>query len=290
MPAVTVERTDLAVPSADAVLAQASAENFRVASRVLPRAQRDHLIALYGYARLVDDIGDEQPGDRAAQLDWVEGELDTIYAGATPSHALMARVAETIGACALPREPFDRLVAANRQDQTVTRYADFDALLAYCDLSAAPVGELVLRIFGQATPERIALSDRVCAGLQVVEHLQDVAEDFAMGRVYLPQADLDAFGCSEADIAAPTASGPLRAALAGVGARAAQLLSAGPPLVRELPRRPAFAVAGFTGGGRAALGALRAADWDVLGQRPRPARVTVLRAVARTLLEARRWP
>jgi squalene synthase HpnC len=279
---------DVAMPSADAVLAQASAENFRVASRVLPRAQRDHLVALYGYARLVDDIGDEQPGDRAAQLDWVERELDTIYAGGAPTHALMARLAETIAACALPREPFDRLIAANRQDQTVTRYGDFDALLAYCDLSAAPVGELVLRVFGQATPQRIALSDRVCAGLQVVEHLQDVAEDLANGRVYLPLADLEAWGCDEADLAAPSASGPLRAALASVGASAAHLLSAGAPLPRELPWRPAVAVAGFTGGGRAALGALRAADWDVLAQRPRPARVTVLRAVGRTLLEAHR--
>jgi squalene synthase HpnC len=285
MPALTA---DVAVPSADAVLAQASAENFRVASRVLPQAERDHLVALYGYARLVDDIGDEQPGDRSAQLDWVQGELDAIFAGAAPSHPLMARLAETIEACTLPREPFDRLVAANRQDQTVTRYADFDALLAYCDLSAAPVGELVLRVFGQATPQRIALSDRVCAGLQVVEHLQDVGEDYAAGRVYLPVADLEACGCDEADLGAAVASPALRATLAALGARAAQLLSAGPPLVRELPWRPAVAVAGFTGGGRAALGALRAAEWDVLGRRPRPSRVTVLRAIGRTLLEARR--
>jgi squalene synthase HpnC len=285
MPALTAE---VAIPSADAVLAQASAENFRVASRVLSRAERDHLLALYGYARLVDDIGDEQPGDRAAQLDWVERELDAIYAGAAPTHPLLARLAPTIEACALPREPFDRLIAANRQDQTVTRYADFQALLDYCDLSAAPVGELVLRVFGQATPERIALSDRVCAGLQVVEHLQDVAEDHAMGRVYLPQEDLDACGCPASDLGAATASPALRAALGRIGARAAQLLSAGPLLARELPWRPAVAVAGFTGGGRAALAALRAADWDVLGRRPRPSRVSVARAVARALREARR--
>ena len=279
---------DVAMPSADAVLAQASAENFRVASRVLPAAQREHLLAVYGYARLVDDIGDEQPGDRAAQLDWVQRELDAIYGGADASHPLMARLAQTIAACDLPREPFDRLIAANRQDQTVTRYADFDALLAYCDLSAAPVGELVLRVFGAATPQRIALSDRVCAGLQIVEHLQDVAEDLAQGRVYMPMADLAACGCPEADLGAATASPALRATLARVGARAAALLGAGPALVCELPWRPAIAVAGFTGGGRAALRALRTADWEVLGRRPRPSRVTVLRAVARTLVEARR--
>lgn len=276
------------VPQADAVLVQASAENFPVASRALPRAQREHLFALYGYARLVDDLGDEAPGDREAHLDWVERELDAIFAGQAPEHLLMGRLAATVAACDLPRDPFDRLLAANRQDQHVTRYADFDALLAYCRLSAAPVGELVLRVFGRATPDRIELSDRVCAGLQVVEHLQDVAEDHAAGRVYLPQADLAACGADEDDLAADHPSPALRDALALVGRRADALLAAGPRLVRRLPPRPAFAVAGFAGGGRAALGALRAADWDVLGARPRPSRAAVARAVARTLLEAAR--
>ena len=286
MPALTSAPATL--PRADAVLAQASEENFRVAGRALSRAQRAHLLALYGYARLVDDIGDEAPGDRGAQLDWVDGELDAIFAGAQPGHPLMVRLAATVRACSLPRDPFDRLVAANRQDQAVTRYEDFDALLAYCDLSAAPVGELVLRVFDQATPERIALSDRVCAGLQVVEHLQDVAEDLAAGRIYLPLADLAAAGAREADLHEHSASPVLRVALARIGARARALLAAGPPLVRRLPPRPALAVAGFVGGGRAALDALRDADWDVLARRPRASKPAVARAVARTLLEASR--
>jgi len=173
---------------------------------------------------------------------------------------------------AIGPDPLLRLIEANRQDQVISRYGDFDELLAYCQLSAAPVGELVLHVFDRATPDRIALSDRVCAGLQVVEHLQDVAEDRARGRIYLPRQDLERFGCSESDLDQPTASPALRAALAFEAQRARELLDDGVPLMRRLPRRPALAVAGFVAGGRAALDALDRADHDVLGARPRPSR------------------
>jgi squalene synthase HpnC len=297
MPAATMTATQTthppagaiagAPPDAAAVLARASGENFPVASRVLPRATRGHLLAIYGFARLVDDIGDEAGGDRCALLDWVEGELDLAYVG-EPTHPLMRRLAGSVRACRLPREPFERLIAANRQDQVTARYRDLDALLAYCRLSAAPVGELVLCVFGRATPERIARSDRVCAGLQIVEHLQDVAEDRARGRVYLPQADLQRHGCPEADLDADSASAALRAVIAIEARAARRLLAAGVGLVRELPPRPALAVAAFVAGGRAALDAIERARWDVLDGKPRPSRLGVARALARTLREALR--
>jgi squalene synthase HpnC len=272
-------------PSAEAVLARAVEENFPVASRALPRAQRDHLLALYGFARLVDDIGDEAAGDRTALLDWAEAELGRVYAGEPPEHPLMRTLAATVSACDLPREPFERLISANRQDQVVARYRDLDALLAYCRLAAAPVGELVLHVFGLATPERIALSDRVCAGLQLAEHLQDVGEDRARGRVYLPQSDLARCGCALEDLDAPVASTALRGVVAIELRQARRLLAAGVPLARSLPPRPAFAVATFVAGGRAALDAIEHARWDVLGRRPRPTRVGIVRALARTLRE-----
>src|SRR6202000_1824167 len=119
----------------------------------------------------------------------------------------------TVRACELPSGPVERLIEANRLDQVKTRYETFDQLLAYCQLSAAPVGELVLGIFGAATPERVALSDRVCAGVQLVEHLQDIAEDRGRDRVYLPREDLIRFGCNDGDLSAePTDS--LRALIA----------------------------------------------------------------------------
>ncbi len=217
---MTVQR----LPSRDAIMVQARDENFPVALWLLGPRMRRHLLAIYGFARLVDDVGDEVAGDRLALLDQLERELDV------PVHPVMRTLATTISECALPREPFLRLIEANRRDQVVTRYDSFEELLDYCQLSAAPVGELVLHMFGNATPVRIALSDKLCAGLQVIEHLQDVDEDAARGRVYIGEFD------------------------AVAGARS--LLREGAPLVRLLSGRARLAVAGFLAGGRVALEAL----------------------------------
>jgi squalene synthase HpnC len=255
------------LPGQDAVMEQAGRENFTVASALLGAERRRHLRALYGYARLVDDVGDEAPGDRLALLDEVRAQLDAVYAGAEPAHRVMRTLAVTIAACALPDGPFRRLIEANRVDQATTRYETFDQLLGYCQLSAAPVGELVLGVFAAATPERVALSDRICAGLQITEHLQDIAEDHARGRIYMPREDLIRFGCDDASLSAyPTES--LRALIAFEARRARALLSSGAPLARTLPLRPRIAVAGFVAGGRAALDGLPGGGRDEPGAGP----------------------
>ncbi len=261
------------VPDAAAVFAQAPAENFPVASRFLPRHVRQHLFAIYGFARLTDDIGDEAPGDRRALLDWLEADLERAATG-SPTHPVLRRLAPSLREADLPLQPFRDLIEANRRDQVVHRYETFDDLVGYCMLSAAPVGRLVLAVFEAATPERIARSDDVCVALQVVEHLQDVGEDVGQDRVYLPRQDLAAEGCSTADLRAAHASPALRRVVAREAGRARALLASGPALAASLPLRPRLAVAGFTAGGHAALDAIRRADHDVLGVtcRPRPAR------------------
>jgi len=243
-----------ALPAPREVMVQARRENFTVASVLLGRRRRRHLMAIYGFARLVDDVGDEASGDRSALLDRVESELDQIFAGERPEHPIMTALAHSVWTCGLDRDPFQRLIEANRRDQVVTRYRTFDELLSYCKLSAAPVGELVLAVFDAATPDRIALSDRICAGLQVTEHLQDMSEDYARGRVYLPREDLERFGCSDEDLAGAAPPTPqTRALIAFEAQRAHRLLTEGAPLARTLPPRPRLAVAGFVAGGRAAL-------------------------------------
>jgi squalene synthase HpnC len=247
------------LPATDAVLDQAADENFTVASLIVGRRQREHLKAIYGFARLVDDVGDEAAGDRNRMLDGIDAELDQIFAKRTlghEPHPLMAALAVSARECSFPEHPFRRLVQANRQDQVVTRYETFDELMAYCRLSAAPVGELVLHVFEHATPDRIELSDRVCAGLQVTEHLQDVVEDLERGRIYMPREDLLACGCDpENPVGSPPAA---RMALTELESyRALGLLAAGIPLRRSLPLRPGIAVAGFVAGGRSALAELQ---------------------------------
>jgi squalene synthase HpnC len=257
-----------ALPSREQVLPQAGRENFTVASGILGRRRARQLMAIYGFARLVDDVGDEAVGDRAALLDIVALELHRAFAEPgteAPQHPLMQELAVTVHECRLPIGPFERLIEANRMDQVLTRYETFAQLLEYCQLSAAPVGELVLGVFGAATPNRVALSDRVCAGLQVVEHLQDIAEDHSRGRVYMPREDLERFGCSEEDLAAAPPSANLRALISFEAARARALLSSGGPLARTLPLAPRLAVAGFAAGGMQALETLE------LGRASRPA-------------------
>jgi squalene synthase HpnC len=268
-PERTIAPAPGALPSMESVLGQAAAENFPVALRLLPQRVRDHLLAVYGFARLADDIGDEAQGDRAALLDWLAAELDRASRGVA-THPLLVRLTPTIRQFDLPLDPFQRLIEANRQDQIVRRYETFDDLLGYCMLSAAPVGELVLRIFEVSSPERIALSDDVCRGLQIVEHLQDVAEDMAADRVYLPQRDLSLLGCTEAALHSPRTSPALRAVLRYEAGRARRLLASVAPLARQLPFQPRMAVCGFAAGGLAALDAIEAAGYEVLARRCRP--------------------
>ena len=280
-------------------LDKAAGENFPVAPFFLPKDWRTDLIAVYGFARLVDDIGDGDlaPGgadarllgvspaeaaDRLLLLDAFEADLDRVFHG-TPGHPLLRRLQATVRRRSLTPEPFLGLIAANRQDQLVTRYETYDDLLAYCELSANPVGRLVLAVTGTSTPERIRLSDAICTALQIVEHLQDVAEDLGRDRIYLPAEDMKRFHVQEADLAAKTASASVRALVAYEAQRARELLNEGAPLVGSVHGRLKLLLAGFVAGGRAALRAIAAAEHDVLPGPPKPGRLQLLREVGVTL-------
>lgn len=245
-------------------LDKAAGENFPVAPFFLPKAWRTDLMAVYGFARLVDDIGDgdlapggadarllgvspAQAEDRLVLLDAFEADLDRVFDG-TPSHPLLRRLQPTVRRRALTPEPFLGLIAANRQDQLVTRYETYDDLLAYCELSANPVGRLVLAVTGTETPERVRLSDAICTALQIVEHLQDVAEDLGRDRIYLPAQDMKRFHVQEADLATTTAGASVRALVAYEAERARDLLNEGAPLVGSVNGRLKLLLAGFVAG------------------------------------------
>jgi squalene synthase HpnC len=274
------------LPGEAAIMPRAGGENFAVAALVLGRETRDHLLAIYGFARLVDQLGDEVEGDRLAKLDALEAEVDRVFGG-TPRHPLMQRLQASARACSFPRGPFDRLIEANRRDQSEVDYATFEALRDYCRYSADPVGELVLHVFGVATPERVALSDDVCTALQLAEHWQDVAEDAARGRIYLPAEDRERFGVEPADLSAPHAGGPLRELLRFEVDRARALLDQGAALVGTLRGRARIAVAGYVAGGRAALDAIEAAGYDVLPGAPKPAKPHRVALTLRALVTGR---
>ncbi|MEU9171076.1 squalene synthase HpnC [Streptomyces sp. NPDC048420] len=280
-------------------LDKAAGENFPVAPFFLPRDWRTDLMAVYGFARLVDDIGDGDlaPGgedarllgvspsdaaDRLLLLDAFEADLNRVFSG-EPRHPLLRRLQPTVRRRALTPEPFLGLIAANRQDQLVTRYETYDDLLAYCGLSANPVGRLVLAVTGTSTPERIRHSDAICTALQIVEHLQDVAEDLGRDRIYLPAEDMKRFHVQEADLATKTAGASVRALVAYEAQRARDLLNEGAPLVGSVHGRLKLLLAGFVAGGRAAIHAVAAAEYDVLPGPPKPGKLRLLREVGVTL-------
>jgi squalene synthase HpnC len=266
------DRLELAT---DVIAARATTENFPVALRILSADQRRHLMAIYRFARLTDQIGDAAHGNRLAMLDELQRQVNTCVDADTNGgerHPIIETLLPTIRECGLPIGPFHRLIDANRLDQHKHRCENYQELLDYCDLSANPVGELVLHVFGVATPERIRQSDAVCTGLQFVEHWQDVKEDYAAGRIYLPSEDLVKFGCREEELGADTASHALRELLRFECERAHGLLDEGVPLVRSLRGRARLAIGGFVAGGRAALDAIARDSYDVMGGAPRARR------------------
>ncbi|WP_419918062.1 squalene synthase HpnC [Candidatus Poriferisocius sp.] len=253
-------------------MTQRGSENFPVVLRVVPARPRSHLLAIYGFARLVDDIGDEYGGDRSAALDWVEAELARARTGEA-THPAMARLTPLLAEFAIGDEPFLALIEANRIDQRRHRYRTQAELAQYCALSANPVGQLVLAVFGAATPERIALSDAVCTGLQLVEHLQDIGEDYTeKGRIYFPADEMARFAVDEGDLGAARASSQLRRLVAHQCDSARGLLNRGEPLVASLNGWARVTVAGYVAGGLATLDAIAAADHEVLGKLRTPSR------------------
>jgi squalene synthase HpnC len=248
----------------DAMLTRSTRENFPVALRMLPAARRRHLMAVYGFARITDDIGDEAPpADRSRLLDELEADVLRLNGG-QPRLPVIRALEPTVRELGVPIQPFLDLIAANRQDQIVLRYQTFDELVGYCRLSANPIGQLVLYVFGAYSQPRADLSDQVCTALQLAEHWQDVAEDCAAGRIYLPAEDLNRYGVTEADLTAAAAGPRLRELMTFETQRARRLLDDGAPLVGTLRGMSRLAVAGYVAGGRAALASITAAGYDVL--------------------------
>ena len=266
------------------VRAAEAGENFPVALRILPARLRSELHATYGYARYVDDLGDELTGDRVGALEAVAAEVRRLYAREPVMDPVVAGMGPLVRRAGVPADCLLRLVEANLRDQDHPRYQSFAELLDYCRLSANPVGEVVLTIFGAATPDRVELSDRICTALQLLEHWQDIGEDYAEGRVYLPKEDLDRFGVTEEDLGAARAGDALRRLVAFETTRAVAWLGAGAPLVSTLHGWARLAVSGYVAGGRAAAGRVRRADHDVLGGQVKPTRSDIAAAWAEGLL------
>ncbi len=245
-------------------------ENFSVASLLLPRTLRQHIANIYAYCRWADDLADEihDPQQSLDLLDWWQSELDHCYRGQKACHPVFVALRETIEQYEIPQKPFADLLVAFRQDQRITRYKDLEELLNYCGYSANPVGRLVLYLGRCHTDDRAALSDSICTGLQLANFWQDVARDWDIGRVYLPQDACRQFGFSESDFARRQSTDSFRQLLAAQVEIAEKFLRRGLPLAQNMSPGLQRPVALFAAGGLATLKAIRRQGYDVWTRRP----------------------
>jgi squalene synthase HpnC len=263
---------DYTVPQAEAYtrwLATHHYENFHVVSWLLPKRLHQDFYNVYSYCRWADDLGDEM-GDTAESLRlltwWREG-LQAMYAGQA-THPVFVALGGTVKRYAIPQQPFEDLIRAFEQDQTVTRYRNWEELFGYCRCSANPVGRLVLYLCGYSDAERQRLSDATCTALQLANFWQDVTVDWEKGRVYIPLEVLDRHGSSVEEIGAKRATPGFVAAMREVVDRARALFLDGLPLSGMVDRRLAVDIELFSRGGMRVLDKIAAQGYDVLSRRP----------------------
>jgi squalene synthase HpnC/squalene synthase HpnD len=261
-------------------------ENFNVVSWLLPKALHQHFYNVYAYCRWADDLGDEVPdATRALELlDWWERELDVCYEG-NPSHPVFVALRETIVARDIPKQPFADLLKAFRQDQTVKRYPNWDAVLGYCVYSANPVGRLVLYLCGYRDQQRQRLSDATCTALQLANFWQDVSRDLDIGRIYIPLDAAAAQGLSESDIVERRFDERYVRLMKDLIARTRVLFAEGRPLAKMVDGRLSVDLEMFTRGGLAVLDAIEAMGYDTLHHRPAVSKVKQAALLGRTLLK-----
>lgn len=265
------------IDSADSycrLLATRHYENFAVASKIVPGRIRLDLMRFYGFCRTTDDLGDESGSSEAALARlarWRE-ETQAFFAGAAPVHPVLIALRETVEHYGLDKQPFLDLIAANEQDQRVHSYETWPQLEAYCMLSAAPVGRVVLRFFGIANPVTEKLSDDVCIGLQLANHAQDVSRDAKIGRSYLLQEDL--------------AEGGTRGAVKALVDRARSLLASGKTLETMAPGPLRLQLALYRLGGLAVCDAIEHLGYATEVTRPSVSKRAKMGILARAVIEA----
>lgn len=246
-------------------------ENFSVASRFVDGSKRRDLARIYAYCRTTDDLGDESPdGTATARLDRWRSDVEALFAGVAPVHPVLVALRPTIREHGMPAQPFLDLIEANVLDQTVSRYATWDDLYGYCRLSAAPVGRMVLAVFGVADPQAQRLSDDVCIGLQLANHAQDVSRDARIGRRYLVESEVQ--------------SGGVAGAVKAMVERARALLASGEELERRVGQPLRLQLSLYRMGGLAICRAIEALAYDTEHRRPSVSAPTKVSLVVRAAL------
>lgn len=244
-------------------------ENFQVVSFLLPKRLHQDFYNVYAFCRWADDLGDEigDPAESLGLLAWWRVELQAMYRGET-THPVFVALEGTASRHQLPMQLFDDLIKAFEQDQSVTRYRNFEQLFEYCRYSANPVGRLVLGLCGYQDAARQTLSDATCTALQLANFWQDVTVDLEKDRVYLPLDVLERHGYSLDRLIQREFDPNFRAAMKEVVSVARDLFLKGLPLADQVDRRLAIDLELFSRGGLKILDKIEQQDYNVLAARP----------------------
>ncbi len=245
-------------------------ENFQVVSFLLPKKLHQDFYNVYSFCRWADDLGDEigDPAESLRLLAWWREELEGMYRGEA-RHPVFVALQETVERHQIPAAPFDCLIQAFEQDQTVTRYQTFDQVFSYCVNSANPVGHLVLYLCGYRDAERQRISDKTCTALQLANFWQDVTVDLQKDRVYLPLDLLEKHSYTLDELQSLQFNKRFRAVMTEAVDVAEQLFREGMPLIETVDRRLALDLELFSRGGLKILGKIREQGYNVLAHRPR---------------------
>jgi 15-cis-phytoene synthase len=252
-------------------IARAEARNFYYGFRLLPPPKHAALCALYAFMRWVDDISDA-PGDGAAKaqgLALARETVERVARGDTSGAVILPALAHTLSTYGIPRGYLDELIAGAEMDLDVASYRAFDDLRVYCHRVAGIVGQCCVHVFGFQEARALELADRLGLAFQLTNILRDVEQDFRLGRVYLPQEDLERFGCKAAEVAAAPPSSAARELFRFEAQRARGFYEEGAallPLIEQDSRAALWALARIYGG---LLGKMEAKDYDVTSSRVR---------------------
>jgi phytoene synthase len=253
------------------------AKNFAYGIMVLPRAKRQAIAAVYAFARRVDDVADGElpPEEKRAQLEELRAALD-----ADSSDPVFVALRDARERFAIPREPLEAFIDGGLQDLEQATYADFAELRGYCEKVAGAVGLACVPVYGSSDTEHaMTYATQLGIALQLINIIRDVDEDRLLGRVYLPQDELAAFGVEELAL-----SPEFRELMAFQAERARTHLAEGLRLLDSLDRRSALCVGTFAGLYRETLDRIEAGGFDVFGEKTRLSAPRKLAVVARGLL------
>lgn len=246
-------------------------ENFPVASVLLPARLRKPVELIYRFARTADDFADEgqlPDAERLVLLADFGNELRRIEDGVPSQQALFQALASMIADWRLPFGLFHDLLSAFAQDVVQKRYADLPQVLDYCRRSANPVGRLLLVLYGADTAQNNTWSDNICSALQLINFLQDIAVDFANGRIYMPQDELARYRVDETHFKNQNSNLAWREFMAFQVARTRHMLFEGAPLGHALGGRIGLELRMIIAGGDRILRKIEQAEYDVFRRRP----------------------